>query len=180
MKNKHYLIIDLEATCCKERSIKKEKMEIIEIGAVMVDAKSLEVVDEYEIFIKPILNPTLTHFCTELTTITQEDVDGAVGYIEAIKDFRTWFGKYDDFLFCSWGDYDKSQFLLDSKLHNVPFPFNDEHLNIKKEFARVQGIKPCGLDRALKHVSLELLGTHHRGIDDAHNMGRLMPFIVEK
>ena len=35
MKHKHYLI----ATCCKERTIRREKMEIIEIGAVMVDAK---------------------------------------------------------------------------------------------------------------------------------------------
>ena len=179
MTPKHYLIVDLEATCCKERTITRDKMEIIEIGAVMVDAKTLKVVDEYERFIKPILNPTLTTFCKTLTTITQEDVDSAMDYKEALEDFKNWFSRYDNFLFCSWGDYDKSQFLQDCKLHGVTYPFSEEHLNIKKEFAKVQGIKPCGLDTALAHVNLELVGTHHRGIDDARNMGRLMPFIVK-
>jgi len=175
---KHYLIIDLEATCCDKGSIKREEMEIIEIGAVMVDATTLKIVDEYEIFIKPIVNPTLTPFCKTLTTITQEDVNNAMGYKEALADFKKWYSRYDDFLFCSWGDYDKSQFLKECKMHNVAYPFKSEHLNIKKEFAKVQGVKPCGLDEALAHVNLELVGTHHRGIDDARNMGRLMPFIV--
>ncbi|GIS61919.1 MAG: hypothetical protein CM1200mP2_41440 [Planctomycetaceae bacterium] len=31
---------------------------------------------------------------------------------------------------------------------------------------------------ALKEVGLELRGTHHRGIDDARNIARLLPFIV--
>ena len=177
---KHYLIIDLEATCCNKGSIKREEMEIIEIGAVMVNATSLKIVDEYEIFIKPIVNPTLTPFCKTLTTITQEDVNNAMGYKEALADFKKWYSQYDDFLFCSWGDYDKNQFLKECKMHNVAYPFNREHLNIKKAFAKVQGIKPCGLDVALVHVNLELVGTHHRGINDARNMGRLMPFIVNR
>jgi len=180
MELKYYLIIDLEATCCDKRIITKEKMEIIEIGAVMVEAKSLKVVDEYETFIKPILNPTLTTFCKTLTTITQDDVNEAMGYKEALRDFKKWYSKYDNFLFCSWGDYDKNQFKLDCRLHDIAYPFSDEHLNIKKEFAKVQGVKPCGLDMALAHVNLELVGTHHRGIDDARNMGRLMPFIIKE
>jgi inhibitor of KinA sporulation pathway (predicted exonuclease) len=153
-------------------------MEIIEIGAVVVDAKTLEVVDEYTSFIKPILNPRLTEFCKELTTITQKEIDSAKGYKEVLEAFKAWYEQYEDFLFCSWGEYDKHQFKLDCKLHNVAYPFNDEHLNIKKAFAKKQDIKPCGLDKALSHVGLELEGTHHRGIDDARNMARLMPFIV--
>ena len=180
MSYKYYLIVDLEATCCDKKTIQRDKMEIIEIGAVVVDAKTLKIVDEYEVFIKPILNPTLTTFCKTLTTITQEDVDNAMGYKEALEDFKTWFAKYDNFLFCSWGDYDKSQFLQDCKLHGVAYPFSEEHLNIKKEFAKVQKVKPCGLDVALNHVGLELQGTHHRGIDDARNMACLMPFIVKR
>ena len=175
---KHYLIIDLEATCCNKGTVLRDEMETIEIGAVVVDATTLKIVDEYEIFIKPILNPTLTPFCKELTTITQENVDEALVYKEAVEDFKKWFSQYDDFLFCSWGDYDKTQFKRDCKLHEIAYPFNEEHLNIKKEFAKVQGLKPCDLDTALEHVGLELVGTHHRGIDDARNMGCLMPYII--
>jgi len=180
MNPKHYLIIDLEATCCNKGRVKREEMETIEIGAVVIDAYTLKVVDEYEIFIKPILNPTLTSFCKELTTITQNDVDVALGYKEALADFKKWFSKYDDALFCSWGDYDKSQFKRDCKLHNIDYPFNEEHLNIKQRFAKVQGVESCDLDKALKQVGLELVGTHHRGIDDARNMGCLMPYIVKE
>ena len=32
--------------------------------------------------------------------------------------------------------------------------------------------------QALKLAGLELDGTHHRGIDDARNIARLLPFIV--
>ena len=178
MNHKYYLIIDLEATCCNRGTIQRDEMETIEIGAVLVESNSLKIIDEYSIFIKPKLNPLLTKFCVTLTTITQEDVDKAVGYIEAMGSFESWFRQYDDFLFCSWGDYDKYQFKRDCELHNIEYPFGNKHLNIKKEFAKKQEVKPCGLDRALDMVGLELLGTHHRGIDDARNMGQLMPYIV--
>ena len=39
---KYDLIVDLESTCCKERSIARNKMETIEIGAVMVDAQTIK------------------------------------------------------------------------------------------------------------------------------------------
>jgi inhibitor of KinA sporulation pathway (predicted exonuclease) len=178
MNHKYYLIIDLEATCCDRETIQREEMETIEIGAVLIDADGLKIIDEYSIFIRPKLNPILTEFCKTLTTITQDDVDKAVGYIEAMERFKSWFRQYDDFLFCSWGDYDKYQFKRDCELHKIEYPFGSEHLNIKKEFAKKQGVKPCGLDRALDMVGLKLLGTHHLGIDDARNMGHLMPYIV--
>jgi len=34
--------------------------------------------------------------------------------------------------------------------------------------------------KALKRVGITLEGTHHRGIDDARNMAKLMPFIISK
>jgi inhibitor of KinA sporulation pathway (predicted exonuclease) len=39
-----------------------------------------------------------------------------------------------------------------------------------------QGLrKKLGMAKALRHVGLELQGTHHRGIDDARNIARLLP-----
>jgi len=54
-------------------------MEIIEIGAVMVEAQGLTVIDEFQTFIKPVRYPILTEFCKSLTSITQEQVDQAPG-----------------------------------------------------------------------------------------------------
>jgi inhibitor of KinA sporulation pathway (predicted exonuclease) len=175
---KYFLIIDLEATCCDQQSIPRNEMETIEIGAVILDATSLKVVDEFSTFIKPIRHPKLTPFCTSLTSIKQSDVDQAPTYPEAISSFKEWLYQYSEFLFCSWGDYDKSQLEQDSSYHNLPFPIGAPHLNIKVRFSENQGLKKkFGMAQALSRCKLKLEGVHHRGIDDARNMARMAPYI---
>lgn len=176
----YFLIIDLEATCCDGKvSVPAKEMETIEIGAVMVDANTLEKVDEFVTFIKPVRNPELTEFCTELTSIVQADVDNAPTYPNAIKRLKDWMCQYSSYLFCSWGDYDRNQLIRDSKFHGIPYPMGSTHLNIKKQFSSSQGFnKRFGMNGALSMCGLELEGTHHRGIDDARNMARMMPFIL--
>lgn len=175
----YFLILDLEATCCEQRTIARQEMETIEIGAVIQEVESLDVVDEFTIFIKPVRHKTLTAFCTQLTSITQQDIDSAPSYPEAVKTFQEWLQQYENFIFCSWGDYDKHQLEQDSQLHKIGFPINATHVNIKKLFSSSQNLrKRYGMATALKLANLDLDGTHHRGIDDARNMARLMPYIL--
>ncbi|WP_198000962.1 3'-5' exonuclease [Gimesia fumaroli] len=177
----YFLIIDLEATCCNQQSVPRNEMEIIEIGAVMVDYDSLSAVDEFQTFIQPVRHPQLTPFCTELTSIQQSDVDDAPLFAAAINLLKEWMASYEPALFCSWGDYDKSQFEQDCRYHQIPYPFPSAHLNLKTQFSRSQGYsKKYGMTGALKRAGISLEGTHHRGIDDARNMARLMPWIVGK
>ncbi|GAA3977571.1 3'-5' exonuclease [Allohahella marinimesophila] len=175
----HLMIVDLEATCCEEGTIPRHANEIIEIGAVMLDAESLEIIDQYEAFVRPVRYPVLTQFCTELTSITQPQVDSAPEYKEAVKPFQKWMNGYSDILFCSWGDYDRNQFIRDSVATNLPYPIEAPHLNIKKLFSfSQQRERWVGMSIALELCGLELEGTHHRGIDDARNMARMMPYIL--
>ena len=176
---KYFLIIDLEATCSDTKQISRREMEIIEIGAVIVEAKNLNIVSEFQTFIKPVRNPILTDFCIQLTSITQEQVDNAPSYQEAIADFKQWLYQYSDFIFGSWGDYDRKQFQQDSKFHQLTYPISSGHINLKKLFFSNQRLKKrYGMAQALKIAEIELLGTHHRGIDDAKNIARLMPYIL--
>lgn len=46
-------------------------IEVIEFPTVLLDAASLEVVDEFRVYVRPVRNPTLTRFCTSLTGIEQ-------------------------------------------------------------------------------------------------------------
>jgi len=145
----------------------------------MVESDKLAIVDEFSIFIKPVIHPELTEFCTELTSITQADVDCAPAYPDAIKCFKDWLYQYEDCIFCSWGDYDKNQFEQDCQYHNISYPFKSGHINIKKLFSHSQNLKKkFGMKGALGKAGLKLNGTHHRGIDDARNMARLMPYIL--
>ncbi len=174
----YHLIIDLEATCCNDNSFLREEMEIIEIGAVILSEPKLEIIAEFQTFICPILHSKLTDFCKNLTTISQDDVDNAPKFKEALQLFSAWFMQLSEFDFCSWGNYDKNQLEQDCKLHNTPLPFEAQHRNLKQEFSNFLGVKKqFGLSKALAKLKLTQEGTHHRGIDDARNTARIYQYM---
>jgi len=170
----NYIILDLEATC-KENDQTFEN-EIIEIGAVKINSK-LETVDEFSQFLKPVINPILTPFCTKLTTIKQSDVDSAKHPIRVIQDFIDWCSKdnylISSYLLCSWGFYDKKQFKHDCNYHRLNTRWLNNHISLKHQFAEIKNIRPCGMGKALSMLKLPLEGTHHRGIDDAKNIAKI-------
>ncbi|MDJ0618523.1 MAG: 3'-5' exonuclease [Calothrix sp. MO_192.B10] len=171
---RHFLIIDLEATCSKDNSIPRRQMEIIEIGAVMLNPSTWKIDSEFQQFVKPIIHPQLTDFCTELTTIKQQDVDAAPTFPEVITELKKWIFPFPNYVFCSWGNYDKNQFIQDCKFHQIPYPFASEHRNIKQEFSEYLGVsRKFGMAQALQYLGMELQGTHHRGIDDARNIAAI-------
>ena len=173
------MIVDLEATCCNRNSIPRNQMEIIEIGAVMVERESLTVVSEFQTFVKPVRHSELTEFCRELTTITQDEVDSAPEFTDAVTTFAEWYEDYSDAVFCSWGDYDRKQFNQDCEFHGIEFPVKADHVNIKKLFSENLGLRRnYGMAGALRYCGLSLNGTHHRGIDDARNMAAMLPYFL--
>lgn len=175
----HYLIIDLEATCANDASLPRDEMEIIEIGAVIVSCKQLVLCDQFQCFIRPQRHPKLTDFCQQLTSIKPSDVNQAVDFTTAINALKSWLTAWPDYLFCSWGDYDKRQLQQDCNYHAIDYPLLPGHLNIKQAFAKNQHLdKAVELAPAMALIGLPLNGTLHRGIDDALNMAKLMPHII--
>ncbi len=168
----NYIILDLEATCWKDRDINKQN-EIIEIGALKINNES-NVESEFSEFIKPKLNPELSDFCKELTTIEQSDIDSAETYDIVISKFKEWIDLNQEFVLCSWGFYDKKQFAKDCDLHRLDKSWLTNHISLKHQYADIKSIsKPLGMGGALKKEGLKLDGTHHRGIDDARNIAKI-------
>lgn len=175
----HSIIVDLEATCCKDGSFPRHEMEIIEIGAVAVDSATGAIDSEFQSFVRPVRNLKLTDFCRELTSISQEQVDEAEDYPTTIKAFRKWLSGFGEYDFCSWGYYDRSQFEQDCEYHSVPYPFAGPHRNLKVEFAQALGLKKkLGVGGALKRLGMAFDGTPHRGIDDARNIARIYAEVI--
>lgn len=167
-----YIIVDLEATCW-EGVRGSPDMEIIEIGAVRLAAAAGPVVDDFARFVQPVVVRRLSDFCQQLTSIRQEDVDGAEPFYAVFPQFVEWIGS-EPFVWCSWGEYDLNQFRKDCQRHGAPLPRSFErHINLKKEFARLRKTKVCGMSRALEAAGIPLEGTHHRAIDDARNIAKL-------
>ena len=92
--------------------------------------------------------------------------------LEAMKE---WMFAFGDLLFCSWGDYDRNQFVRDCEFHQIGYPFRSGHLNLKAEFSRALGRKKkLGIAEAVRHLGMEFEGSHHRGLDDARNIARIV------
>ncbi|PKK82831.1 MAG: exonuclease [candidate division Zixibacteria bacterium HGW-Zixibacteria-1] len=177
VKNK-LLIVDLEATCWENKGLFKE-METIEIGAVLADLNDRDSVREYDVFIRPVRNSILSDFCKNLTSIRQEDVDQAETFPVVFPKFLEWAGDPDEYTFASWSGYDKWQFQNDCAFHKMEYPF-PTHFDIKKFFSKAHQNRKFGLSRAVRKSGLEFAGTHHRGIDDARNIWRVLRKIIDE
>ncbi|PKK86558.1 MAG: 3'-5' exonuclease [Thermoplasmata archaeon HGW-Thermoplasmata-1] len=168
----NYIIFDLEATCWDTEDEDRPN-ETIEIGAVKLD-DNLNTVSEFDIFIKPVMNPTLSEFCKKLTSISQKDIDDADTFPKAVERFREWVCTGDDYILCSWGRYDKFQLAHDCGLHGLDSSWiTDYYVSIKHIYAKKTKSKRVGFNRVLQQCGLEFEGTPHRGIDDAKNIARV-------
>lgn len=176
---KHYLVIDLEATCCNKGTVPREEMETIEIGAVLVETSTLKPIKEFQSFVRPIQYPILTPFCTELTTITQEMLERAPLFPEAMQALsNAMLEEYEGVVWGSWGLFDQNQFRKDCAFHNIDYPM-PAHINLKNTFSIAQGRrKNYGMAKALRICRLPLEGAHHRALDDARNTAQMLPWIV--
>jgi inhibitor of KinA sporulation pathway (predicted exonuclease) len=172
-----YVIVDLEATCW-EKGTSPSRMEIVEIGAVLLPSSNGQPTQEFARFVRPVIEPVLSPFCTRLTTIRQQDVEDAEDFSQVFPAFLEWIGT-EPCRFGSWGAYDRNQFRADCERHHLPFPpLLEQHINLKQAFAAWKHIKPCGMKAALAMLNLPLEGQHHRGIDDARNIARIARLLL--
>lgn len=175
--------VDLEATCDqvdesespRSLAVFPDQMEMIEIGLVVIDPETLEVVDEFQRFVRPQINPILTDFCIKLTSIQQADVDSARTYQEVGAELRTFAASYPNAAWASWGDYDARQLERDAGLAGCPSLLEGlPHFNARKWHAGLYDDRPKSLKQTVESLGLVWQGTYHRGIDDAKNVASLI------
>lgn len=166
-------VVDVEATCWDGRPPPGQVSEIIEIGLCVVDVESRQRVAKHRILVRPVRS-AVSAFCTELTGLTQAEVEGGVEFREACallerehrSRSRAW---------ASWGDYDRKQFERQCSGGRVSYPFGSRHTNAKQAFTDYFGLnRKLGMSAALDHAGLPLEGRHHSGVDDAWNIAALI------
>ncbi|SEB99819.1 Inhibitor of the KinA pathway to sporulation, predicted exonuclease [Tenacibaculum sp. MAR_2009_124] len=177
-KNK-IIIIDLEATCWDGKIPSGQVNEIIEIGICVLNTESGEISKNKGILIKP-ERSEVSPFCTELTTITQELLDKeGVSFLEACNQLRNEYNP-KEYVWASYGYYDLNMLKKQCKIRNVEYPMSQEHINVKVLFSEVKGLsKKVGMNGALHILNFELEGTHHRGIDDARNIAKILDWSLK-
>ncbi|KYQ92804.1 putative RNase III [Tieghemostelium lacteum] len=186
------VILDFEATC--EENAKWPNQEIIEFPSVIVNTKTLETVATFREYCKPVYNPVLTKFCTELTGIQQSTVDSADTF-NIVLQKQTQFlidnglltesgGLKSDnkFIYVTCGDWDLQQAIRkQSKLTNFQIP---QHLtrwiNIKKVFQSFYQKNSYGMANMLRELKMPLEGRHHCGLSDCLNIASICKRMISE
>jgi inhibitor of KinA sporulation pathway (predicted exonuclease) len=191
-------VIDVEATCERDTASTrgfnlKWVNEIIELPVVLLHVRTKKIVDDFRVYVKPTENPILTAFCTELTGITQDQVDAGVLLGDALGQLDAWLAKNGLLLaqedsdtrsecvpkpwaFASDGCWDLGKFVHDECTRKrIP---KGSHYNswvdIRAEFASFTGSgRQMNVDRMLRTYGMKFEGRPHCGLDDARNIARI-------
>jgi inhibitor of KinA sporulation pathway (predicted exonuclease) len=172
------IVVDLESTCWEHKPPEGEVSEIIEIGICVLNTETGRIEHNKGIFVKP-TRSKVGEFCTRLTTLTQEMVDEGITFKEAcqllLDEYQT-----KDHTWASYGAYDLNMFKKQCESFGVEYPFGNDHINVKTLFAEKNKLKkPLGMSGALVKMYIPLEGTHHRGIDDAKNIAKILYTLVK-
>jgi inhibitor of KinA sporulation pathway (predicted exonuclease) len=169
----NYVIYDLEATCW-ENPPPNYVQETIEIGAFRLNHFG-EVRGKFNRFVRPVLHPTLSPFCRQLTGIEQSDINRARDFSEVIEEFQDWARiEEDDYVLCSWGSFDRKMLISDCKLHKTDPSWVEHHANLKEQYRIIKRMRQgVGLRKAVEKEGILFTGQHHRGISDAENLVKL-------
>ncbi len=180
------LVLDLEATCWEggwlngtvNGQTQKEASEIIELGVCEIKRVDgvYKIVDKVGILVKPTKHPILSDYCTELTSITNEQIK-TEGLIldQALNTLNNRFAPKKKTL-VAWGNYDSWMIKreCEEKGFMNSYKFSDTYINAKNLFALKHNLsKEVGLTTALEMINIPFEGSQHRGVDDAHNTAKL-------
>ncbi|KIY65042.1 hypothetical protein CYLTODRAFT_424693 [Cylindrobasidium torrendii FP15055 ss-10] len=200
-----FLVVDFEGTC-EQGSTFDYPNEIIEFPIVLArwedkmasgpsrgHAKKLSIVAEFHTFVRPTWRPKLTPFCTELTGITQEDVDHAPQFtavLSRVKDFLISHGLIDStgkvltkYCWVTDGPWDfRDHLVKQCFMSKIEMP-NYMRNNIVDSRKLVHGYLYSKYDRRCKQrlnlvqqlecLDLSFEGRLHSGLADTRNVFRL-------
>lgn len=171
----YYITLDLEwnqayaqkALAVQRRLACRLRGEVIQIGAVKMDSR-MNICGSYQIIVKPQYFKKLHRHVSELTGITQEQMDEGVPLIEAAERFKKWCGK--DFAFLTWGPDDIPMLKENFHVHDIPSAWLDRVYDLQVIFNRQteDSTKQRSLEYAMDHFGLEQHLPAHDALNDAY------------
>ena len=182
MDRRFISVVDLEATCWgSSESQAGQPSEIIEIGLVLLNTETGEVVNPISVKVKP-ANSTVSQFCTDLTGLTQKDVDNALSLGQACEYLRKQYNSHR-FVWSSYGEWDRYMMEKTVESKGIKSPFSGVHTNIQALFGwTLPATKKddLSLQKAVEVAGLQWVGQAHSGVDDAHNAANLLWSVLRR
>lgn len=170
------VVIDLEATCPEsdEGDNTVARSNIIEIGAVRLDRRSLEVLDVFSELVRPREYP-VTPFITRLTSITPEMVADRPDFAVVGRRFLDWYGPRNRSMIAAFGVYYDIPLLrrecdacgLDYRTHIAGGAFDIRAVATVWLAANHHGTSGQTLESILEKMGIGGRFELHRAVDDA-------------
>ena len=175
----HLLVVDIESTCWDGAPPPDQTSDIIEIGVCPIELSTLKRLERRSILVRP-ERSTVSDFCTQLTTLTSQQVQSGQPFAAACGILEKEFHSRDR-VWASFGDYDRRQFEKQCRDTGVRYPFGSRHLNVKTLFALALSLPhEVGMAQAVDLLGMTLEGTHHRGDDDAWNIAAVLIEVLKR
>ncbi|XP_028311496.1 ERI1 exoribonuclease 2 [Gouania willdenowi] len=191
----YLIVIDFESTCWREKN--NYNQEIIEFPAVLLNTRTGEIDSEFHNYVQPQEHPVLSEFCTELTGITQIQVEAGIPLHICLSQFNRWLQTLQHTMgvvfpneqrntsapsatenmctFLTWSDWDLGvclQYECKRKQLHKPDVLNS-WIDLRSTYRLFYSRKPKGLNGALQDLGIQFSGREHSGLDDSRNTARL-------
>lgn len=181
-----YIVVDLEMNSLA-KEYKEERaqcgMEIIEIGAVVLDEQYQEV-DSFKTLVKPQFNDEINPYYERLTGISTVMVATAPVFEEALKLFCSWCNSInDDIQIYQWSETDMAQIICEINLKKIVLEKKNQMLlsgwlDFQKEFGEKLNLSNAiSLKNAVMYAGIEFEGAEHDALDDARNTATLLKIV---
>ena len=163
------VILDLEWNGAYSRRLHGFINEIIEFGAVKLDAQ-LNITDRFSCFVKPQVTKKISAIISDLTNITDANLLDARPYMQVMSRFKKWAG---DCVIATWGTSDILALIENCRYfgggETVPFlqRYVDLQQYVEKRLGE-DGKEQLGLSKAAELLSIDDGALdHHRALDDS-------------
>jgi len=170
------VVIDLEATCpAEDRGANTiERSSIIEVGAVRLDRRSLEITDSFSELVRPEQYPIIP-FITEITGITPDMVAKRDTFAAVGCRFLQWYGPRNKAVIAAFGAYydipllrkECDRYGLDFSAHIVGGALDIRAVAMVWLAERNLRTSGATLETILKKMRIVTELKHHRAVDDA-------------
>lgn len=170
---RHYLVIDVESTAPSGQSATGKDGEVVELGAVLVDATTGAVLAELHSLVRPSSTAGL-----EATAITPTELERAPDFPAVMARLEAEILARHQVALATWGDPVVRMLERDGKRHRLRLPFAKHRVDVQQLFAERRRSRQCSVRQALEMCRLEPAGRERRALDDARNIARVLKGLV--
>lgn len=152
--------------------------EIIQIGALKIDARTLAIIDSFDILVKPTVHKRLCPYIRDLTGINQQQMD-AEGVALPVA-FQRFHAFMDGGLFASYGD-DWQMFMQTMRLNEMSVIELPDRLNLRGWFNQhAPETKDVNSGRLAEVMGVRPTCNEHSALADCYSIIDAMRHLVQQ